>query len=217
MNEKYFWMLLVIFIIILTIKSYKAPEHFTQNEASRVNYNNNYGYDNQYAINQVQNGRVTDVLYDQKPTQLMYENLNGHDISENFQYEALYGIQEPSLISKTYFSRANMDIIQDEIKKSVYIKTGNKYVISRQSDTELFIIMRGMYLQHSVGLDTDITKQIEYLNSLVVNWSVEQIIPEIEQRLGYLNDIQYMPMPNELPRNMSTKGTRTLRSVTTTF
>ena len=62
-----------------------------------------------------------------------------------------------------------------------------------------------------------IKEQIKYLNDLVVNWCVEKIIPEVYQYEGYLKQVEYMPVPIELPVNLSSKGTRNLRSVTTTF
>ena len=77
--------------------------------------------------------------------------------------------------------------------------------------------MRSIYLQHSPNLPNNIKEQIRYLNQLVVDWCVETIIPEIYQYYGYLKEIEFMPIPLELPLNLSSKGSRTLRSVTTTF
>jgi hypothetical protein len=77
--------------------------------------------------------------------------------------------------------------------------------------------MRSIYLQHSPNLLDKTKEQIEYLNKLVSDWSVEQIIPEINQYIGYIKEIEYMPLPIDLPLNLSSKGSRALRSVTTTF
>jgi hypothetical protein len=66
-------------------------------------------------------------------------------------------------------------------------------------------------------LPNKIKEQVDYLDKLVTDWCVEQIIPEVEQYIGYLSEIEYMPMPIDLPRNISSKGTRSLRSVTTTY
>ena len=74
-----------------------------------------------------------------------------------------------------------------------------------------------MFLQHSPNLDSNITKQIQYLNKLVVDWATPKIISEVEQYNGYVNEVQYMPIPIELPKNLSSKGEKTLKSVTTTF
>jgi len=135
----------------------------------------------------------------------------------NFQVEALYGIQETSQLNQLFFSKKNMDNIQNMIRYNVYLKSENKFIIDRQSDIELEIIMRAIYLQYSPNLQTQITEQIRYLNKLVCDWSVEQIIPEVQQYIGYMKEIEYMPVPIDLPLNLSSKGSRSLRSVTTTF
>ncbi len=164
--------------------------------------------------NQFQNGRVTltnENIKDMK----MFENEN--KMSNNFQVEALYGIQETSTLNQLFFSKKNMDIIQDMIRYTVYEKSSKKFVIDRQSDVELEIVMRSIYLQHSPNLPNKIKEQITYLNKLVSDWCAEQIIPEVNQYFGYIKEIEYMPVPIDLPLNLSSKGSRSLRSVTTTF
>jgi len=164
--------------------------------------------------NQFKNGRVTldsDNIKDMKMIDHSDERMN------NFQVEALYGIQETSQLNQLFFSKKNMDNIQNMIRYNVYLKSENKFIIDRQSDIELEIIMRAIYLQYSPNLQTQITEQIRYLNKLVCDWSVEQIIPEVQQYIGYMKEIEYMPVPIDLPLNLSSKGSRSLRSVTTTF
>ena len=164
--------------------------------------------------NQFQNGRVTltnENIKDMK----MFDNEN--KINNNFQVEALYGIQETSTLYHLFFSKKNMDIIQNMIRYKVYIKTENKHIIDKQSDIELEIVMRSIYLQHSPNLPNKIKEQIQYLNKLVSDWCSEQIIPEVSQYFGYMKELEYMPVPIDLPLNLSSKGSRSLRSVTTTF
>ena len=162
-----------------------------------------------------QNGRVTlennEVIKDMK----MFENEN--EVQNNFQIEALYGIQETSKLNQIFFSKKNMDIIQNMIRYTVYEKSNKKYKIDRQSDVELEIVMRSIYLQHSPNLPNKIKEQIDYLDRLVSEWCVEQILPEVQQYEGYIKEIEYMPLPIDLPLNLSSKGSRSLRSVTTTF
>ena len=164
--------------------------------------------------NQFQNGRVTLTKGEVKDMK-MIDNQN--ETMTNFQVEALYGIQETSQLNQLFFSKKNMDIIQDMIRYNVYEKSEKKFIIDKQSDIELEIIMRSIYLQHSPNLPNKIKEQIYYLNGLVKDWCSEQIIPEINQYIGYIKEIEYMPMPIDLPLNLSSKGSRSLRSVTTTF
>ena len=166
--------------------------------------------------NQFKNGRVTlnskeDIIKDFPMIQ------HGNEKMKNFQVEALYGIQETSPLNQLFFSKKNMDIIQNMIRYNVFIKSESRFVIDRQSDIELEIVMRGIYLQYSPNLQTNIKEQLEYLDKLVTDYAVAQIIPEVEQYFGYMKEIEYMPQPIDLPINLSSKGTRSLRSVTTTF
>ncbi len=171
-----------------------------------------------YSITQFQNGRVTHTELEKKGDMPLFVNdPSSKIIQNNFQEELLYGIQETSQLNQLFFSRKNLDLIQDMIRYRVYIKSNQKYTIGRQSNTEVQIVMRSIYLQQSTNLPTNIKEQIRYLNNLVADWCVEKIIPEVEQHIGYIRDISYYPNPIDLPKNMSQKGSRTLRSVTSTF
>jgi hypothetical protein len=170
-------------------------------------------YKSQYT-SQFQNGRVTLTDNNMKDMKMIDKN---NETMNNFQVEALYGIQETSKLNQLFFSKKNMDIIQNMIRYNVYVKSDNKYIIDRQSDIELEIVMRSIYLQHSPNRPDKIKEQIEYLNKLVADWCTEQIIPEVQQYYGYIKEIEYMPVPMDLPLNLSSKGSRSLRSVTTTF
>jgi hypothetical protein len=163
---------------------------------------------------QYQNGRV--IMNNTQNVKDM-NMIEGNKPNNNFQVESLYGIQETSKLNQLFFSKKNMDIIQNNIRYTVYVKTNKKHIIDKQSDIELQIIMRSMYLQHSPNLEYNYKEQLEYLNKLVVDWCVEKIIPQLEQYIGYLKEVEYMPMPIDLPVNLSSKGSRTLRSVTSTF
>ena len=164
--------------------------------------------------NQFQNGRVTLTKDNIKDIKMID---NKDETMKNFQVEALYGIQETSTLNQLFFSKKNMDNVQNMIRYNVYEKSEKKYMIDKQSDIELEIIMRSTYLQHSPNLPNKIKEQISYLNKLVSDWCVEQIIPEVTQYNGYIKEIEYMPVPIDLPLNLSSKGSRSLRSVTTTF
>ena len=164
-------------------------------------------------MNQFQNGRVITTNKPLKDLQMIENNTT----QVNFQQEALYGIQETTHLNQLFFSKENMNIIQDKIRYQVYLNTEKKHIIGKQSDVELEIIMKSIYLQHSPNLPNQIKEQIKYLNELVCNWCVEKIIPEIYQYVGYLKEVEYMPVPLEHPVNLSSKGTKNLRSVTTTF
>ena len=68
------------------------------------------------------------------------------------------GIYEPSTLNQVYFSKDNLNLIQDTLRYNVWIQSNKKYIIDRQSDVDLQIIMRSMFLQHSPNLQDNITK-----------------------------------------------------------
>jgi Family of unknown function (DUF5761) len=165
---------------------------------------------------QMQNGRVVNVL--EPATQIRDYNMYPPQESEDsFTKHALFGIQEPSPLAYYFFSKYNRERLHDRIRYEVYTRSNYNLIISRQSEQELQIIMRAMYLQYALNLNCKYKEQVDDLNTKVIEFAVPQIITEAQQYHGYLRDVQYMPMPMDRPANVSSAGTRTLRSVTTTF
>jgi hypothetical protein len=148
------------------------------------------------------------------PFQLFDEKNN---IKENANVDSTKNIISDTPLSKVYFSEDNIDLIQDELKQAVYNKTDNKYVIDRQSDTELLIVMRSIFLQNSNNLPYDIKNQIIQLNKLVLDYCIPNVVSGILSYNGYLKDIANPIMPMENPQNVSSAGTKTLKSVSSLF
>lgn len=163
---------------------------------------------------QFRNGRVINVS--EKPTQ-WYQLFDNNRPNDNFKKQALYGIQNYSSLSLTFFSKENVQLIQDMIRYNVWMKSGKKFLIGEQSTVELEVIMRGIYLQHARNLDFNIKEQVKELNNMVLQFVVPQVMSGVEQYFGYLHNIETMPVSIEHPKNMSIKGTKLLRSVFSTF
>jgi len=168
-------------------------------------------------MDRYENGRVVNVTEKITKRVPMWQNLDGEKVEKNFQYQSMIGIYEPTTLNKIFFSRENLDIIQNMIRYGVWIKSGKKYVIDKQSDVEIQVVMRSIFLQHSPNLSTYISEQIKYLDKLVADWCIPKILAEVEQYIGYINDIEKLPMPIDRPINLSSKGTKISRSITTTF
>jgi len=166
-------------------------------------------------LNPYQNGRVVEVLEDKYKTFPMFTDNNNKN--NTFKNEALKGIQIESPLSNLFFSNVNMKQIQDEIRYNVWLRSDKKHVIDNQDTLELQLVMRAMYLQYSKNKDCEFREQVAELNKLVLEYCVPRILAEVEQYLGYLDDIQKQPEPIPLPENLSAKGTKSLRSITTTF
>ena len=79
---------------------------------------------------------------------------------------------DETVLSKKFFSKQNIDKIQKSISDSVYSESGNQHRISRQSDTQIQIIMRSTYLKYSknstqIDIQIQITTLIELLLKIV--------------------------------------------------
>ena len=124
--------------------------------------------------------------------------------------DSIKNIHQETLTSRAFFSKTNFEHLQKEIINGVYKRSNNQYKINRQSDTELEIVMRSIYLQHTQSLPCGINEQIMKLNSLVLDYCVPQILGEVSQYYKYLNDIS-QPIPTfDRPTNVSIKGEKTL-------
>lgn len=166
-------------------------------------------------IPQWENGRVTGLSG--RPFQPLPMTVDSQNNNNSFQHQALKGIQEETKLSALFFSNVNMKIIQDRVRYEVWLRTNKKHVIAPQNIIELEIIMRGIYLQYALNLNCKYKDQIERLNQLVIDWCVPRVLVEVEQHFAYLDRIQTLPVPIDLPQNLSTAGTKMLRSITSTF
>ena len=167
-------------------------------------------------IPQFQNGRVitTGSMDNLKPFDLIPNN---NDANNTFKCEAVKSILVKNKLNQAFFSKRNIDRIQNLIRYQVYMNTKDHYIVGKQSVIDIEVIMRSIYLQHGKNLPYDICKQVDELNMWVVEIIVPRVITEVEQYMGYRRDIEQLPTPIALPQNLSSAGTKTLRSVTTTF
>ena len=115
-----------------------------------------------------------------------------------------------NLLNETFFSIANINIIQNCIRHTVWINSNKQFIISPQSETQLEIIMRSIYLQYSKNIPYNIKEQIEELNNLVIDASVPSIMSNIKQYIGYKKDLISGPTFMERPKNVSSSGSKTL-------
>lgn len=129
---------------------------------------------------------------------------------KNYKEEALKGIQTESILSQLFFSKKNIDTIQNQIRYNVWEQSNKQHIIGRQSDTELEIIMRSIYLQYARNLPENIKGQIEELNTMVLDYCIPNILSEVEQYLSYKTNVSNLPKPLSRPENLSNAGTKTL-------
>ena len=130
--------------------------------------------------------------------------------------QIMRGIQSYSKLNQLFFSQENINLLQDMIRYSVFIRTNKKHTIGKQNETELAIIMRYIFIQHSKNLCCKYTEQITALNKLVVEECVPIILTSIEQYFGYIKAASTNPEPMERSQNVNSAGTKTY-DLTQTF
>lgn len=149
-------------------------------------------------------GMKNDFNYDNY--KLFQENINSRDFNE----EAIKGVHVKNPLSDIFFSQTNIDALQEAIRYQVYVKSCSKFIISRQSDTELKLIMRAIYLQEGRHRQYNVLEEVKALNTLVLNYSVPRILQEVQMYNHYKKDISTNPIPMARGENSSSKGTRFL-------
>jgi hypothetical protein len=130
--------------------------------------------------------------------------------NKNFNVEATFGRTIPNEVSTLYFSEQNIDALQEGIRYRIYVETNGAHVLGRQSDQELKIIMRSIYMQYSKNQPTNCVEQVRELNAKVLEWAVPQVLSNLKQFDVYRQDASTLPMPMERASLMTTKGTKLL-------
>lgn len=120
--------------------------------------------------------------------------------------DAMTGNWMNTPLSLAYFSSENIIILQNNIRKGVFDKSNGEFVIGLQDEDELKIIMRSVFLQNSLNLETNIREQIRDLNALVESYAIEQVYKEAISYLKYKRDASNMYALLALPSNSSTRG-----------
>lgn len=127
--------------------------------------------------------------------------------TNNYRQEALKQTSKTE-VSELFFSPMNINALQDGIKNKILNETDGKFLIGRQNDQELKIIMRSIYLQYSSNNEENCVEQVRKLNALVLNWAVPEILSNLLQYQTYRKDASTLPMPFEHPQLLSQKGSR---------
>lgn len=128
---------------------------------------------------------------------VLYDKIPNNDCS-NFN-DALIGNSTESSLSIAFFSKGNIQIIQNAIRAGVYEVSNQQYVIDNQNCDTLKIIMRSIFLQSAVNQPNNITEQIQALNNLVVEYCVKHIYSEAQAYINYKRDVSTMYHPIDRP------------------
>jgi len=151
--------------------------------------------------NQTSNGRVDIINKTQGPDIsnlfAMYDRIPANQCTT--LREPTLGQWDETLLSKTFFSKENIQIIQNGIRAGVYYKSNQQYIVGPQDCDSLKIIMRSVFLQHATNQPTNITGQVEQLNKIVLDFCIFQVYSEAQSYKKYLDDVSTLPVPLATP------------------
>jgi hypothetical protein len=147
------------------------------------------------------NGRVDILNKTQAPdiSQLfaMYDKIPANQCA-TFR-EPTLGQWNETALSSAFFSKENIQIIQNGIRAGVYNKSNGQYVIGPQDCDSLKIIMRSVFLQHAANQPTNISGQIEELNQIVLDYCIFHVYSEAQGYMKYLYDASTLVVPMATP------------------
>jgi hypothetical protein len=109
------------------------------------------------------------------------------------------GLWDDTDLSRAFFSKQNIQILQNGIRAGVFNKSNGQYIIGPQDCDSLQVVMRSVFLQNSANQPTKITEQIVQLNKLVLNYCIQQVYSEAQGYLTYMNDVSTLVVPLSNP------------------
>lgn len=160
-------------------------------------------------------GRVPDIgapkgnLDAYRAYRLPENNIPSKDLPATQLHETMHYRQSAAELNTQFFSVANRNKLQDMIKNYVLIKSTGAYSIDRQSDDDLFLVMRSYYLQYARNAPGATEEELESLNHRVAAYCSDRILVEIEAYKYYRADQANFPSPIAAPTNVNIYGTRT--------
>ena len=171
----------------------------SQNRNTNMNNGKNKNTNNEINTNNGKiNGRV-DILNPPDISQLfsMYDKIPANQCT-TFR-NATIGQWDETPLSTAYFSKENIQILQNGIRAGVYNMSNGQYVIGEQDCDNLKIIMRAIFLQYAANLPQNIAGQIQQLNQMVIDHSVPKVYGEAQGYIKYLHDASTLVVPLATP------------------
>lgn len=117
-------------------------------------------------------------------------------------------IHKETTLNKIFFSKENMDHLQKEIQNQVRVMSGGKYIIDRQNDDDLKIIMRSYYLTFAKNDPNFVDRELEELNGRVIGYCSAKVYSEVDFHMFYRKDLEDFAPPIANPMNPHVYGTR---------
>jgi hypothetical protein len=139
------------------------------------------------------NGRVNIKSPDTANLFQMYDKIPAHQCT-TFR-NPTEGLWTENTLSNVFFSKENIQIIQNGIRAGVFKRSKGQYTIGEQDCDTLKIIMRSVFLQNSSNLPYDVTKQVQELNKMVLDYCIQQVYGEATGYIKYISDVSTLAIP----------------------
>lgn len=121
---------------------------------------------------------------------------------DNLNLNSIKQTQTP--LNTLFFSEFNTNLLQRAIRQTFKNNTGMS--IDYQNTSDLYAIMRVVFINNAGNHTTNVNEQVKFMNALVIKTAVGQIRSGVSQYLGYIRDIDTLVVPPEPPANTSTYG-----------
>jgi len=144
---------------------------------------------------EINTGLVKDITRDMSDEELLEDTV----IFNTEKQDSIKGILEDSDVNRIFFSKANIEALQQLIRYRVY-QSNNEAIISIQSEEQLFIIMRSILLQYGNMVTPEPVEEVKRLNKIT-----NKVNSEVAGYVGYIVDleknVELMPHPEYLNKN----------------
>jgi hypothetical protein len=137
------------------------------------------------------NGRINITQPDTSKLFSMYDKIVCESKVTEYRDPLTFNWTE-SQLSRTFFSKENIQMLQNAIRKGVYDLSKGQYKIGQQCTDVLKIVMRSTYLSYSANLPDNIPEQINALNQIVVDYCANQVFSEAKGYVTYIHDASTM-------------------------
>jgi hypothetical protein len=144
-------------------------------------------------MNTITNGRVDIKTPDTSNLFQMYDRIPANQCTT--YRDATEGLWVETPLSQLFFSKENVQILQNGIRAGVYKRSNGQYIIGQQDCDALKIIMRSVYLQHSSNQIQNISQQINQLNKMILDYCIQQVYGEAQGYLKYIDDASTLVIP----------------------
>lgn len=122
---------------------------------------------------------------------------------------SVYHCEDNNELGMQFFSPTNIAKVQAGLRETILSNTS--YLIGRQSDEGIGIVMRSVYVDHARHGAPSLPQELQRLNAIVLSILVPMVATNIAQYVGYLRDASQLPQVLKRPENMSVKGTNTMQ------